>query len=375
VLVQDYHFALAPRMIRTRLPHATIVAFWHIPFPSPREYAMCPWGAPLLEGLLGSSIVGFQTLDDCRNFVHACEYLLRAQITRDENAVVYEGRRTLVRAYPVSVEWPSHWALHSPRVDVCRAAVRSRFGLPENTWLIVGIDRMDYTKGINEKCLALERLLACRPEFRERVVLLQIAEPSRTCLAAYRECRSRLIETVDRINLRFGTGDYRPLIVLEQHHEPPAVFELLRACDVCYVGSLHDGMNLVAKEFVSARDDERGVLILSEFAGAARELTAAVHINPFSLDGSADALADALSMRMEEQMTRMRAMREVVERFNAYRWAADILSDAAQLRDHATSASRHAGHVYRAAEPHSWKGSSGVDDVVLRLRRRRVDGD
>ena len=134
-------------------------------------------------------------------------------------------------------------------------------------------------------------------------------------------------------------------------------------------------MNLVAKEFVSARDDERGVLILSEFAGAARELTAAVHINPFSLDGCADALADALSMRMEEQMTRMRAMREVVERFNAYRWAADILSDAAQLRDHATPASGQAGHVDRSAERHSLNGSSGVDDVCTTaaqaaLRRR-----
>jgi trehalose 6-phosphate synthase len=357
VLVQDYHVALAPRLIRTRLPHATVVAFWHIPFPSPREYAMCPWGRPLLAGLLGSSIVGFQTRDDCLNFVHACKYLLDAHIAPGENAVVYEGRRTLVRAYPVSVEWPSQWALQSPPVDRCRAAVRSRFGLPEHTHVIVGVDRMDYTKGINEKCLALERLLATRPEFRERVVLLQIAEPSRTCLAAYRDCRSQLIETVDRINRRFGTGDYRPLIVLEQHHEPPAVFELLRACDVCYVGSLHDGMNLVAKEFVCARDDERGVLLLSEFAGAARELTAARRINPFSLDGCADALADALKMPIAEQMTRMRTMRGVVQRFNAYRWAADMLGDAAQLRDHAAPASRRAGHVDRAAARHSLKRS------------------
>jgi trehalose 6-phosphate synthase len=333
VLVQDYHFALAPRMLRAQLPRATIVAFWHIPFPSPREYAICPWGRPLLEGLLGSSIAGFQTRDDCRNFVYACRHLLGAQVVREENAVVYRGRRTLVRAYPVSVEWPNRWARQSPPVDVCRAAVRSRFGLSENTQLIVGVDRMDYTKGINEKCLALERLLATRPELRERLVLLQIAEPSRASLDAYRECRSEIIATVDRINLRFGKGDYRPVILLEQHHEPAEVFELLRAGDVCYVGSLHDGMNLVAKEFVSARDDERGVLILSEFAGAARELTTALPVNPFSLDGCATALATALSMPVEEQMSRMRTMREVVQQFNAYRWTADILTDAAQLRD------------------------------------------
>jgi trehalose 6-phosphate synthase len=199
--------------------------------------------------------------------------------------------------------------------------------------LIVGVDRMDYTKGINEKCLALERLLALQPELRERVVLLQIAEPSRACLPAYRECRSQIIATVDRINRRFGTSDYRPIILLEQHHEPADVFELLRAGDVCYVGSLHDGMNLVAKEFVSARDDERGVLILSTFTGAARELTTALHVNPFSVDGCAEAIAEALDMPAEEQVTRMRAMREVVEQFNAYRWTADILTDAARLRD------------------------------------------
>jgi trehalose 6-phosphate synthase len=335
VFVQDYHFALAPLMIRTQVPQARIVAFWHIPFPSPREWAACPWGRPLLEGLLGSSIVGFQTRDDCLHFVHACEYLLHARIAPGENAVVYEGRRTRVHAYPVSVEWPSQWALQSPPVERCSAAVRSRFGLPEHTRLIVGIDRMDYTKGIKEKCLALERLLALQSELRERIVLLQIAEPSRACLPAYRECRSQIIATVDRINLRFGTNGYRPIILLEEHREPADVFELLRAADVCYVGSLHDGMNLVAKEFVSARDDERGVLILSKFAGAARELTTALQVNPFYVDSCATAIADALNMPAEEQATRMRAMRDVVEQFNAYRWTADILTDAAWLRDDA----------------------------------------
>jgi trehalose 6-phosphate synthase len=179
---------------------------------------------------------------------------------------------------------------------------------------------------------------------RERVVLLQIAEPSRTCLAAYRECRSQIVATVDRINLRFGSGSYRPLILLEQRHEPADVFELLRAGDVCYVGSLHDGMNLVAKEFVSARDDERGVLILSKFAGAARELTTALHVNPFSVDECATTIAQALNMPVEEQMTRMRTMREVIEYFNAYRWTADILTDAARLRDHSIPVLRLSDH-------------------------------
>jgi trehalose 6-phosphate synthase len=337
VLVQDYHFALAPRMIRTCVPHATIVAFWHVPFPNPRDYERCPWGRQLLEGLLGSSIVGFQTAGDCRNFMDAARRLLGAPIDRQRNAVVYGTREVLVRAYPVSVAWPSPWAEQSPPVDVCRATVRCRLGLPQNIQLVVGVDRLDYTKGINEKFLAVERLLELRPEFRERFVLVQIAEPSRACLPAYREARRSLLATAERVNLQHATACHGPVIVLENHYDAAAVFELLRAADVFYVGSLHDGMNLVAKEFVVARDDERGVLILSEFTGAARELRAAVPVNPFTIDEGAKALAEALNMSPGEQRLRMRAMRAVVERFNSYRWAADMLADAARLRSQSSS--------------------------------------
>jgi trehalose 6-phosphate synthase len=193
------------------------------------------------------------------------------------------------------------------------------------------VDRLDYTKGIDEKCLAVERLLESNPEFRERFVFVQIAEPSRDCLAAYQAYRSRLADTTDRINLRFGTDCYRPLILLEAHHEPAEVYRFLRAADVCYVGSLHDGMNLVAKEFVAARDDNQGVLVLSRLTGAARELTDALLVNPYAIDDSALALARALEMTPEEQASRMRAMRAVVAEFNAYRWVVEMLSDAARV--------------------------------------------
>jgi trehalose 6-phosphate synthase len=336
VLVQDYHFALAPRMLRERLPLSTIVAFWHIPWPTVRDFAVCPWRRQLLEGLLGSTIVGLQTSDDCENFLDTVECFLDADVDRTRNVITLDGVQTRVRAYPVSVDDGSRWIVDSGPVSACRAAIRRDLGLAPDVAVGVGIDRLDYTKGLNEKLLAVERLLELRPEFLKRFVFVQIAEPSRDCLAAYRELRCRLRESADRINKRFGADDYRPVVLLEAHHEPADVYRFLRGADFCYVGSLHDGMNLVAKEFVSARDDERGVLILSEFAGAARELTGALIVNPYSVDGAAQALADALTMSDDEQYSRMRRMRSVVGRFNTFRWAADMLRDAARLRQTST---------------------------------------
>ena len=340
VLVQDYHFALAPRLLRERLPLSTIVAFWHIPWPSPRDFAVCPWRRQLLEGLLGSTIVGFQTNDDCRNFLDTVECLLDAEVDRTRNVVALDGVRTTVRAYPVSIEYPSRWTGECGSVSTCRAAIRRELGLAPDTAVGIGIDRLDYTKGLNEKFCAVEKLLESRPEFRKRFVFVQIAEPSRDCLPAYRELQCRLRKTAERIIQRFGADDYRPIVLLETHHEPTAVYRFLRGADLCYVGSLHDGMNLVAKEFVSARDDERGVLILSEFAGAARELTDALIVNPYAVEEAAQTLADALTMSDDEQSLRMRRMRSVVARFNTFRWAAEVLRDAARLRQ-LSSCSHH----------------------------------
>lgn len=331
VLVQDYHFALAPRMLRERLPRARIAAFWHIPFPSPGVLSACPWERNLIEGLLGSSIVGFQTLDDCRNFLDAAVCVLGAHVDRDESVVSYGGHRTLVRAYPASIEWPNRWALMSPSVNVCRAIVGRRHGISPETQLIVGVDRFDYTKGLPQKFYALERLLLMRPKFRGNVVLLQVAEPTRSSSSTYSDYRAHVYHTADRINRRFATNNYQPIVLLEQHLDKREAFELFRACDVCYIGSLHDGMNLVSKEFVGARDDEKGVLVLSEFAGAARELIDALCINPHSSEDCARTLAESLTMPIAEQAARMRSLRSVIERFSAYRWAGNVLKDAADV--------------------------------------------
>ncbi len=331
VLVQDYHFALAPRFIRERLPQATIIAFWHIPFPAPRDLAICPWGRELVDGMLGSTLAGFQTPEDRRNFVEAAASALGAQVSHDE--VRYRGRSTRVGAYPVSVEWPhpcagAHGPDSSSRVDV-----RRRLGLADDVLLGVGIDRLDYTKGIAEKFMAVERLLERQEEFRGRFVFVQVAEPSRESLPAYQDVRARIAATAARVNERFGSGSYVPIVLLQHRHEPDQVRELFHAADVCYVGSLHDGMNLVAKEFVVAREDLRGVLVLSEFAGAARELTAALIVNPYATDQCADALTEALTMPPAQQERRLRMLRDVVRRSNTYAWAAALLGDAARASE------------------------------------------
>jgi trehalose 6-phosphate synthase len=331
VLVQDYHFALAPHTIRRRLAGSTIVAFWHIPWPHARDFAMCPWGRRLLTGLLDCNIVGFQTTEDCDNFIDTVERSLDVQVDRRRNVISRAGAQTAVRVYPVSVEWPARLTNQSSTAD-CRADLCRELHLPADVRLAVGVDRLDYTKGIIEKCLTVERLLELRADLRGRFVFVQIAEPSRDCLPHYRAYRSRLRETIDRINSRFGADGYRPIALREARHEPADVFRFLRGADICYVGSLHDGMNLVAKEFVAARDDERGALVLSRFAGAARELTGALIVNPYAIDESADVLAEALRMTTEEQSRRMREMRSRVADFNIYRWGREMLNDAVRSR-------------------------------------------
>ena len=328
ILVQDYHFALAPRMLRRRLPSSTVVAFWHIPWPVPRVFQVCPWGEDLLDGLLGSDIVGFQTPEDCANFLDTIAATLPADVDRRKNVVSFRGHSTQVRAYPVGVDWDNPAVRETPAATACRARVFHDLHLPAGVRVGVGIDRLDYTKGINEKFLAIERLLEMRPEFRGRFVFVQVAEPSRECLPAYRTVRAQLADTAERINSRFGTDLCRPIMLLEAHHEQADVYRMYRAADFCYVGSLHDGMNLVAKEFVCARDDERGVLVLSQFAGAAQQLGAALLVNPYAVDESAAVLAQALGMSDAEQSKRMQLMRRVVQNFDAHWWADRLLHDA-----------------------------------------------
>ena len=340
VLVQDYHFALAPAMIRKRLPAATVITFWHIPWPNAERMGICPWRNELMQGMLGSSILGFHTQLHCNNFLDSVDRYLETRIDRESNAVVIQGQRTLIRPYPIAIEWPNRWVDTAPSVETCRARVFQDWGLKPNALLGVGVDRLDYTKGIEERLLAVERLLERYPEYLGRFTFAQLAAPSRTKIDRYRELNETVEALAARINERFGKRGYTPILLLRSHHEPPEVFRFFRAADLCYVSSLHDGMNLVAKEFVASRTDLKGVLVLSEFTGAARELTEALIVNPYDLEASSEALATALSMPLEEQQDRMRSMRSLLAQFNVYRWAGKMLVDAARLRNQERVAGR-----------------------------------
>jgi trehalose-6-phosphate synthase len=330
VLVQDYHFALLPRMVREKLPKATIIMFWHIPWPNPESFGICPWREEILEGLLGSTLLGFHTPFHCKNFIETVDRYLETRIEHEASTISYGGDLTQVEPYPISIAWPD--ANDQPGVAECRSTVREELGLPAGQLLALGVDRLDYTKGIIERFQAVERMLELQPSLIGRFTLVQIAAPSRSSLDEYQNFEARVRMLAQRINKRFSSGIYVPILLKIEHHESDQVNRYYRATDVCLVTSLHDGMNLVAKEFIAAREDERGVLVLSQFTGAARELHEALIVNPYHLEQSAEALYRALTMPELEQRDRMRSMRTLVKDFNIYRWAGRMLLDAARLR-------------------------------------------
>ncbi len=333
VLVQDYHFALLPAMVRAKLPRATIITFWHIPWPNPESFSICPWRQELLQGLLGSNILGFHTRFHCKNFIETVDRNLEARIEHEHSTISYQADETLIESYPISIAWPSPEEMQTmPSVEACRERVFARMGFPPKLKLALGVDRFDYTKGILERLHAVEHMLSKHPECVGQFSFVQVAAPTRSSLDEYRVFQERIHQVTQRINDRFGRPGYQPVHLLAKHHGHEALIELYRAADVCVVTSLHDGMNLVCKEFVAARDDEQGVLLLSRFAGAARELGEALIVNPYHVEETADALYRGLNMPSEEQRERMASMRATVREFNVFRWAGRMLTRAARLR-------------------------------------------
>ncbi len=362
VLVQDYHFALLPRLIRDRLPQATIITFWHIPWPNPESFGICPWRTEIIEGLLGSTILGFHTRYQAKNFIETADRFLETRIEHEISVISYGGVRTQVESYPISIDWPDAPSLEKP-IEQCRAEMRERLGVPANQLLGLGVDRLDYTKGILERFRAVEVMLERHPGMVGRFTFVQIAAPSRSALEEYQNFETRVRAEATRINRRFARpaagrnpGEAADAIaLLIEHHDKQSVFEHYRGCDVCVVTSLHDGMNLVAKEFVASRDDEHGVLILSAFAGASRELREALIVNPYHVEHTADMIHAALVMPLAEQRERMRAMRALVRDHNVYRWAARMLIDAARVRSRERIRARIAEHHSEAEDRGRWR--------------------
>jgi trehalose-6-phosphate synthase len=329
VLVQDYHMPLVPQMIRDRLPQATVVTFWHIPWPMSETFGICPWREEILEGLLGSHIVGFQTPSHCRNFIDAVDTFLEARIEHEDMTIHRAGQLTRVAPYPISIAWPP--ASEEP-IEATRARVHAALGLPEGHRIAIGIDRLDYIKGLIERFAAVEHLMTTQPQWRGRFTLVQVASPSRSDLPAYQAFHDRVVAEAQRINDAVGTARAPAILLKIEHQGTQQVRDLYRSADVGMVTSLHDGMNLVAKEYIAARDDDQGVLLLSVFTGASRELHEALLVNPYSAEETGNALARALAMPLAEQRERMRTMRAWVLSHNIYRWAGAMLIDAARVR-------------------------------------------
>lgn len=350
LLVQDYHFALLPRLVKQRRPEARVAIFWHIPWPNPEAFGICPWQRELLDGMLGADLLGFHIQEHCNNFLETVDRTLESRISWERFSVQREGHTSAVLPFPISVDLSEPGAEPSGGFAAERDAVFAELGNNGATRLGVGVDRVDYTKGILERFRGLERFFEKYPAYLGQFTFVQIGAPSRLEIKRYHDLFAEVEAEAERINARFRSGKWRPIILRKRHHSHQEIQPFYRAADLCLVTSLHDGMNLVAKEFVAARSDERGVLILSRFTGAARELHDALAVNPYDAEEVAEAIRAGLEMDRLEQRTRMQRMRKVVKEYNIYRWAGTLISELAELRLENPEAAK-ASPKERAAEP------------------------
>ena len=334
LLVQDYHFALLPRIIKEARPDVRVAIFWHIPWPNPEAFGICPWQRELLDGLLGADLVGFHTQAHCNNFLETVDGALESRIEWERFAVKRRGHTTFVRPFPISVDSRENGVEPGgPTVSSyeLRASLLKNLGI-EASFLGVGVDRVDYTKGIIERFRGIERFLERWPVYRGTFTFVQIGAPSRTTIQRYHDLLQEVQTEAQRINARFQTGNWKPIALLTRHHSHAEIKPYYQAADLCMVTSLHDGMNLVAKEFVAARDDGEGALILSQFTGAMRELRDAIIVNPYDTEQLSDAIRTALEMDADERRSRMQRMRRTVKENNVYRWAGSLISELAEIR-------------------------------------------
>jgi trehalose 6-phosphate synthase len=338
VLIQDYHFALLPRMLKEARPDLAVAQFWHIPWPTRDAFGICPWAGELLDGLLGNDLLGFHTQQHCAGFLYTVDRTLESVVDYEHATVQRQGRQTLVRPYPISVDFAAISAeAEAPGVAAEAERLRHQFGL-RGQLVGVGVDRLDYTKGIPERFRAIDRLLDAHPEYRDRFTFLQLGPVSRIHIPEYQALNDELYHLMVAINRKHGDGAWQPIRLLKANHPRSALLAFFRLADLCVVSSLHDGMNLVAKEFVAARPDGETALVLSRYAGAARELVDAVQINPYDIEGFAEGLRAALELPAEEKHRRMARMRATVAENTVYDWASRMLADLARVADQAPAA-------------------------------------
>jgi trehalose 6-phosphate synthase len=333
ILVQDYHFALLPKLIKDRRPDAKVAIFWHIPWPNPESFGICPWQKELLSGMLGADLIGFHTQYHCNNFLETVNNSLESRVIWENFSVKIGNQFTLVKPFPISIAFTLkdyENGTDSSKLEV--SELLRHYGLNAK-YLGIGVDRIDYTKGLIEKFLAIERFLEKYPVYQGQFTFVQIGAPSRSLLKTYADTISAVEQEANRINWKFKARNWQPIVFLKKHHSHEEILPFYRSANLCMVSSLHDGMNLVAKEFIAARNQNDGVLILSQFAGASQELLGATIINPYDTEQTADAIKSALEMPKEVQHHKMKQMRRVIMGHNVYSWAADILKTMTSIRN------------------------------------------
>jgi len=330
IFIQDYHFTLLARMIKKKRPDAKIAMFWHIPWPNPEVFAICPYQKEILNGMLGCDLIGFHIQYHCNNFLDTANRFLESRVDTERFSVVRSGKETFIKQYPISVDNFADPKL-AGAITSQKEKIISELNL-EGKIVALGIERIDYTKGLAERMLAIDRFLEKYPQYKGKFVLVQLAAPSRTQIKKYHDLMAEIDELVEKINWKHSENSWKPIIYFKQYFSSEEIKPYYQLADICVVSSLHDGMNLVAKEYVAAKNDLNGTLILSEFAGASRELTDAILINPYSIEEFAEAFKLAVEMPQEEKEKRMKAMRSVIENNNVYKWAGTIISDLISLK-------------------------------------------
>jgi trehalose 6-phosphate synthase len=334
VLIQDYHFALLPDLIKAKRPDARVAIFWHIPWPNPESFGICPWQKELLKGMMGADIVGFHTQFHCNNFIETVDRTMESRIDYEHFTIHKEGQTTWVKPFPISIDFTGDAPISNgskSAMSDSRESLLLKYDIQAQL-MGVGVDRLDYTKGILERFRAVESFLDSNPKYIGKFTFVELAAPSRTAIPRYSEFVAEVEREAERINTRLRTKNWQPILLLIKHHSHKEIMPFYKLADLCLVTSLHDGMNLVAKEFIMSRDDGQGVLILSQFTGAARELTDALIVNPYDIVQTAEAIKMAVEMPADEQNERMKAMRDDLKERNIFKWASDIVGELARLR-------------------------------------------
>lgn len=332
IFVQDYHFTLLPKMIKDKRPDAKIALFWHIPWPTPEAFMICPYQNEILEGMLGCDLIGFHVQNHCNNFLDTANRLLESRVDTEKFSVVRSGKETFVRSFPISID--AHRKDNPAKEDLPgrMEKLKKEFSL-EGKIVGVGVDRIDYTKGIAERLLAIDRFLEKYPEYKKKFVFIQLAAPSRTHIKRYHDLIGEIDELVEKINWKHVDGNWKPVVYLRKHFSQNDIYPYYRLADICIVSSLHDGMNLVAKEYVVEKSNLSGSLVLSQFTGASREFSEdAVLVNPYSIEEFSDAIKMAIEMPIEEKKKRMENMRRIIAENNVYRWAGNIITELTALK-------------------------------------------